>query len=489
MKKLALLSALVALGWLHLAAGAWAGSLDQDIAEAIRSSQNVPNVGVSVGVVRMENGVAKLVFAKGYGYRDRARKLPATDRTMYVAGSMSKAFTSAALTMESEAGRVDLAQPVRGYLSDFKLASAQATRDATGFDLLSHQSGLPRHDCFWYLSRLPRAELFSRLTYLGFNLSSGQGFHTYQYNNLVYMAAGTLLERVSGDRWEIYMRDRLLKPLGMNSTVLDLKSLGQADDVALGYAGEQYLPYKDVESIAPAAAVNTNVPDMAKWLALHLGHGVAPSGKRLISEQGMESMYQARVETTPGSGNYYGLGWRLDHWAKRRWIRHAGNMDGFLGVISFLPETGVGTIVLTNQNDSPVPMAVTQAVLKNYYGAQGGRPGDEVDAYAEETGPRPAAGRPPTGGEPDDGKASALDGRYANAAYGEFQISSGEVTYGALRWRMRATSDANVYGVTLDLGGRTQEFLLKFTRDSAGRPSGFGVSLEESAAPFRFEKI
>ncbi len=459
-----------------------ASALDQEIQSAIRSSQNVPNVGVSVGVVKD----GKLVFAKGYGYRDRARRLPSTEKTMYVAGSMSKAFTVAALVMESEAGHVSLSKPVRGYAGDFKLSIPQATEDATLIDLLSHQSGLPRHDCFWYISDLARGELFARLGYLGPNLDPKQTFRkAYQYNNLIFMAAGTVLERVSGARWEDYLRDRVLKPLGMSATSLDVPSLQQSQEPALGYAGEDLLPYKDVESIAPAAAVNTNVLDMAKWLQFHLDHGVASSGKRLISLDGMETMYKPRIDTVPGTGAYYAMGWRLDKWAGKRWIRHAGNMDGFLGLAGFVPDARLGTIVLTNQNDSPVPTAVTQAVMKAFLGTQA--LSEPLDLFVEENGPRAAPAR---GNEPVVvADLSSLDGRYSNPAYGEMSVAGGEVSYGAHRWKMRATSDADVVGVTLDLGGRTQEFLLKFSRDSVGKTSGFSVSFDENSTPFRFAKL
>ncbi len=471
--------------------------LDTTVQSAIQASQQVPDLGVAVAVVKD----GKVMLSKGYGLRDRAKGLPVTSKTRFVLGSMSKAFTALALVMAEEEGRVDLSAPVGKYLPDFGLESSAASAHATAIDLLSHQSGLPRHDAFWYLSDFSRQELLPRLRFLGFNKDPAIGFRkSYQYNNLGYMTSGLILEAVTGVSWEETIRKKILLPLGMTDTTVTLAEMVQGKDVAKGYWDQLVLPYKDVTDIAAAAAINSTASDMIKWLGFLLRGGTTESGHALLSPQAFKRLFKPRIETAAGSGLYYGLGWRLDKYSGSSWIRHAGNMDGFLGVISFLPEKGIGTIVLTNQNDTPVPSAVTLKILANLLG---GTKDPVAPRLAQELGDERGLVRSaPRLFAPESIASSRTPGDewigdYSSPAYGSMSVArSGAgvlgLKYQSHDWPMKLLpttfGSSATYAVLLDLGGRTQEFPLEFTKGTGSKASGFSVAFEENAVAFRFER-
>ncbi len=170
---------------------------------------NVPGVGISV----VKNG--KIILAKGYGYRDVDGKLPVTENTLFAIGSCTKAFTAIDNCILVQKGELNLDKPVINYMPTFKMYNDYVTMNMTARDLLTHRSGLPRHDLMWYGSDLSRQELFNRLRFL----EPSAGFREkFQYQNLMYMTAGILVESISKDTWENFTKQNILIPLEMNST-------------------------------------------------------------------------------------------------------------------------------------------------------------------------------------------------------------------------------------------------------------------------------
>ncbi|MGH9800472.1 MAG: serine hydrolase domain-containing protein, partial [Blastocatellia bacterium] len=170
--------------------------------EQVMKDWKVP--GLSLAIVKD----GKIVYAKGYGYRDVVKKLPVTPDTLFAIGSNSKSFTAAALGILADEGKLDWDKPVREYMPDFRLYDEYATANLRVRDLVSHQSGLPRHDLLWYGSPLSRKELFDHLRYLEPNRKLHE---KYQYNNLMFMTAGFLVERLSGQTWEEFVSKRIFQ--------------------------------------------------------------------------------------------------------------------------------------------------------------------------------------------------------------------------------------------------------------------------------------
>jgi CubicO group peptidase (beta-lactamase class C family) len=185
--------------------------------------------GVAVGIV--ERG--HLVFARGFGYRDRENHLPITPDTLFPLGSASKAFTATAIALLADEGKLSLDTPARTYLSDFSLADPVASATVTTRDLLTHKSGLPRHDLFWYQAPFSRDELYRRLRFLE---PSGPPRTRWRYNSLMFVVAGRIIEKLSGESWESFVQSRILLPLNMRRTLLSAEAMEADSNHASPYA-------------------------------------------------------------------------------------------------------------------------------------------------------------------------------------------------------------------------------------------------------------
>jgi CubicO group peptidase (beta-lactamase class C family) len=326
-------------------------ALEPKIDAFVEKFQPVPGTGVAVGIVKGR----ELVYFKGYGYRDREKKLPVTSKTTFAIGSVTKSFLATALAVLAEEEKVDFAAPVQSYLPGFKLEQEEATRSANLRDILSHQIGLPRHDFLWYFTPFSTNELFDRLGFLEMRKDPGYGFRSglLQYNNLMFMTAGLVLEKQSGIAWPDYVSHRILQPLGMSQTNFTIEALALAAEPALAYLQGTALPYKSLEEVGAAGSMNSTPEDLAKWVGLHLNRGVDPDGKAIVSTNALLKLYEKHSEAPSKDGNVslgYGLGMMLSEVAGRKVVWHGGNIDGFSAHVSFLPEEDLGLIILVNQN-------------------------------------------------------------------------------------------------------------------------------------------
>jgi CubicO group peptidase (beta-lactamase class C family) len=210
-RVLFLLAVLAVTLWLPLSAADTKGPLDgfdEFMAKAMAEFK-VPGAAVAV----VKDGT--IVLSKGYGYRDRERKLPVTGSTIFPIASITKSFTVTALGTLADEGRLDWDRPVREYLPGFRMHDEVATEQLTTRDMVTHRSGLPRHDLVWYSSGFTREQLVEKLRYLELNKPIRS---TFQYNNLMFLTAGYLGGRISGTSWEDLVRQRVLEPLGMTTT-------------------------------------------------------------------------------------------------------------------------------------------------------------------------------------------------------------------------------------------------------------------------------
>ena len=306
--------------------------------------------GLALAVVKD----GQIVYAKGYGYRDVKNGLKVTPDTLFAIGSCSKAFTAAAIGILVDDGKLEWDKPVRTYLPDFALWDEYASAHLTVRDLLTHQSGLPRHDLMWYGSPLSRQEIFERLRYL----EPSKPLHAkYQYNNLMFMTAGILIGKVSGGTWEDFVQRRLLDPLGMKSTRLSVRDLAQAADASLPYNetnGEiKAIPYRNIDAIGPAGSINSSVNEMSHWLVAQLDKGKY-NGKQVISEASLRENQTPQI-VTGGAPRYdeqfyssYAMGWGVSAYRGHHVLAHSGGIDGFISQVRLLPKDKIGLVVLTN---------------------------------------------------------------------------------------------------------------------------------------------
>jgi CubicO group peptidase (beta-lactamase class C family) len=333
--------------------------------------------GVVVAVVQDD----KVILLKGYGYRDIEKKLPVTPDTLFAIGSITKSFTVTALGMEMDEGKVDWDKPVRDYLPTFKMFDPVLTEQMMIRDLITHRSGLPRHDMVWYSSDFSREDIIRRLQYLEPNKPLRS---TFQYNNLMFMTAGYIAGLLNGKSWEDTIRDRILSPLEMNSTNFSLKDSQSSADFALPYrkgndvkAEVKRMPFDeqcpDRCAIGPAGEINSTAADMSRYVRFHLNKGKL-QGKALLSENNVIQMQtpqmvlQGRPEYPEESEASYGMGFFISQYRGHKRVEHGGNLDGFSSELAFLPNDGIGVIVLTNLDGTALPEAIAWNVFDRLLG-------------------------------------------------------------------------------------------------------------------------
>jgi len=348
--------------------------LDDFINQAMKDWK-VPGLALAV----VQDG--KVTLLKGYGYRDMERKLPVTPQTLFAIGSITKSFTVSTLGMEMDEGKVDWDKPVRDYLPTFKLYTPELTEQMTIRDLITHRSGLPRHDLVWYSSDFSRDDLLKRLQYLEPSKSLRT---TFQYNNLMFMTAGYIAGQLNGTSWEDAVTARIFKPLGMTGTNFSELDTQNSADFAQPYrkGHDQKAELKKIPfdaqcpnrcAMGPAGEINSNVSDMSKYLLFHMNHG-SVDGKQLLSANNSAQMQTPQM-AIPGAPGYaemgegsYGMGFFLSTYRGHKEVDHGGNIDGFSAELAFLPADRIGVVVLTNLDGNPLPNIVAWSVFDRLLG-------------------------------------------------------------------------------------------------------------------------
>jgi CubicO group peptidase (beta-lactamase class C family) len=329
--------------------------------------------GLAVVVVQGD----KVVLLKGYGMRDTAKQLPVTPQTLFAIGSVTKSFTVTTLGMLVDEGKLDWDKPVRNYLPGFRMYDPVATEQMTTRDLVTHRSGLPRHDFVWYTSDFTREDIImNRLPYL----ESSKPFRsTFQYNNLMVMTAGYLAGKLNGTTWEEAVQRRVLGPLGMTNTNFSVLDSQKAADFAQPYRKNweteevKLIPFYVQGAVGPAGEINSCAADLGRYLLFHMNRGKL-EGKQLLSENNSVQMQipQMVIQEAPpfaeiGTSSY-GMGLFISTYRGHKFVEHGGNIDGFSAEFAFLPQDGIGVAVLANLDGTALPEAVAYNVFDRLLG-------------------------------------------------------------------------------------------------------------------------
>ncbi len=308
--------------------------------------------GAAIAIVKD----GQVLYTKGYGIKNIQTKEPVTEKTLFGIASCSKSFTSACLAILADEGKLDWNKPVKEYMPDFQLYDEYATRTVTARELVSHRTGLPRHDLLWSGSGLNRKQLFEKLKYLP---PSKPVFAQYQYNNLMYMAAGVLIERLSGKTWEEFMKEKIVTPLNMNHTVLTYPEMLKTSDFASSYVerAAQLVEagyFSNVDAIGPAGAIKSNMVDMAHWLQLQLNNGKFEN-KVVVSEKNLRENHTPQTAVFPAEAKYpelgfatYGMGWTLNTYRGHLRRQHNGSIEGYRSQMTIFPNDKLGIFITTN---------------------------------------------------------------------------------------------------------------------------------------------
>ncbi len=338
--------------------------------DAKRADLHVP--GAALVIVKDD----KIIAIRGMGLRDVERKLPVTPRTMFAIGSSTKAFTAMTALMSVDDGRLSLLDPPRKYLPYFKLKDPDADTKITVSDLLCHRSGLERTDLAWYTGKLTSRET---IEVAGEARPSAKLGEKFQYQNVMFLAAGEVVASAQDRPWGDVVRDRIFKPLGMKDTTLSVRAMQGRKDCSRGYGYNsntkvtRLLPTRDLTVIAPAGAINSNADDMAQWLRLMLAGG-AFEGKRLVSEASFAQLLTRHMDVSGAVG--YSYGWFLRDWHGHKVVEHGGNIDGFSAEVALMPDQKLGFVLLTNLNDTPLQSLSLDIVWDDLLGTPAAVPAD-----------------------------------------------------------------------------------------------------------------
>jgi CubicO group peptidase (beta-lactamase class C family) len=332
--------------------------------------------GIAVAIVKDD----KIVLAKGYGVRELGKTMPVDERTIFAIGSSSKAFTAAALAMLVDEGKIKWDDPVTKYLPGFELYDPYAAKEMTVRDLLCHRSGLARGDLMWYGSAYSREEIMRRTRFLKPSWSFRNQFG---YQNLMYLAAGQIIPAVTGQSWDDFIKERFFKQLDMSSSSTSIKSFKTSDNIATPHAkiDEKVvtIPWRNIDNIAPAGSINSNVLEMTAWVRLQLNQGTF-TGKRLLSSGAINEMQKSHSIIPidpPWSLMFpeahflnYGLGWFLYDYRGRKVVDHGGNIDGMSALVAFIPEEKIGLVILTNLSGSDLRTALKYRIFDAFLGGE-----------------------------------------------------------------------------------------------------------------------
>ncbi|HAT46203.1 MAG TPA: serine hydrolase [Ktedonobacter sp.] len=344
----------------------------QGFADFVHSTmQNWKVPGLAIAVVKG----SEVIFSQGFGERDVEGSLKVTPQTLFPIASCTKAFTTTAMAILADEGKLDWDTPVKNYLPSFKLYDPFASEHTTPTDLVTHRSGLPRHDLMWYNSSYTRQELFDRLQYLEPN----KDFRAvWQYQNLMYMVAGYLVGQIAGQTWEDFIQQRIFDRLGMSSSVFSTTTAQQTADFSFPYKEKndevKQIPFYEGQwSIAPAGAIVSNIADMTQWLLLHVNKG-RYGETQIVSESQMTQMHAPHM-VAPVTFPFteipianYGLGWFVEPYRGYVMVEHGGNIDGFSSLVTLLPEHNIGVAVLTSLDGIPVPNILTYNICDRLLG-------------------------------------------------------------------------------------------------------------------------
>ena len=465
--------------------------------------------GFAVAVVQKN----KVIYSAGFGYRDIARKLPATTNTLYAIGSCTKAFTASLIGKLQQDGKLDIDVPVHNYLPALKFYNENMTNTITLRDMMSHVTGLPRHDMSWYFFNSTSTDsLVQRVQYLEPTYGVRQ---RWQYNNFMYAAQGDLIEKISGKSWEENIRGLFFVPLGMSRSNVNIPEMEKADNIAIGYGLKKdsilkKLPYFHIDGMAPAGAVNSSVNDMAKWLIAWINNGkyqgneIIPSWFRdqAISSQAVMSRALPQKEKPGIYFADYGFGWMLRSYKGHYQVEHGGNIDGFTASTCFFPADSIGIVVLTNQEKSSVPTIVVNLLVDRVLGFKyfdwNGNLKNDVEKAKKYTAKIQKETAATVKRNPPTHKLTDYTGNFNNPGYGTFNIyqvkdSLFAKTTAKTLWLRPANYDVfDVFENDPEDGIDTAEkatIKIQFKTNIDGDIDGLESQLEESLKPIIFSRV
>jgi CubicO group peptidase (beta-lactamase class C family) len=465
--------------------------------------------GFAVAIVEGD----KIIYAKGFGYRDYENKIPVDANTLFAIGSTSKAFTSAILGQLRKEDKLTFDDSPRKYIPELVFFKDNMNNNIIIKDLMCHRTGMSRHDASWYF--FPNASKDSLVQRLAHQEPFAGVREKWLYNNFMFLTQGVIAERITGKSWEDNIKERFFIPLSMTRSNASIGEMQTASNAAIGYDLKKEtiiskMEYYDISGMSPAGSINSSVNDMSNWLITWINKGKF-KGQELIPENYIEEAISSQMVIAAGLPDKdlpeahfsnYGYGWFLRSYKGHYRVSHGGNIDGFSADVTFFPSDKIGIIVLANQNGSAVPGLVRNTIsdymLKvnktdfiKIYNA------DKAKAKKEESEvKKKAAAEKITNTKPSH-ILQDYTGKYSNPGYGEFNIINQNdslfVNFKFKKFYLRHEHydvfepfDVTKTGIdTTDTGG---ELRFNFITNNSGEIASVKSKLDDLLGPIEFKR-
>lgn len=325
--------------------------------EKIITEWQVP--GCAIGIIK--NG--KLIYSKGFGYRDVENKLPVTPNTIFPIASNTKLFTSCAVGMLVKGNKLEYDEPIKLIIPEIEFNTPYLNNEITLRDMLCHRTGISGNDSIWYGTNFTRTEVFSKIKLLE---PKARIRTEFIYSNAMYIAIGEIIRIKINKTWEEYIKEKILTPLDMNHTVFSIEELEKTSDYAKAYKTDfikrTLAPidfYRQTKASAPAMGINSNIIDLSHWVICQLSKGTFNQKEIINSSVINETMKPLTISSNSIkdkelSYELYGMGRTLRTYKNHLMSEHGGAINGFRSQITLFPDYSLGIIILTNSADHKI---------------------------------------------------------------------------------------------------------------------------------------
>ena len=405
------------------------GTFEAFIIDAL-AAFGVPGAAVAI----VQGG--QVVYAQGFGLADKGGSRPVTPDTLMMIGSVTKSFTTMLMASLVDDDLLAWDEPVVQILPSFAVADPTVSPQVTMRHLVCACSGVPRrdHELDFNADDLTAEDVIASVATFPLEGSLGE---TYQYSNQMVAVGGYVAGLAAGgsadDLGAAYaaaLRERVLRPIGMNRATLDPGAVAADPDHALPHGATlegvfETMPLATEARealIAPSSGLWASANEMALYLLTALGRGLGPDGGRVVSAENLEATWQPQVDVA--ADLTYALGWYVEQWQGVRMVRHGGNTRGFTSEVAFLPDADLGVVVLTNaQRANELTGAIRQRLFEIVYD-QPSRVEPALALALEEAKQERARVEAQLGDPIDPAMARALTGSYSNPALGTVIVDS-----------------------------------------------------------------
>ena len=310
--------------------------------------------GMSVAIVKNN----EIIFTKGYGVREIGTNKKVDTKTIFVCASTTKAMTAVCMGILADEGKINWSDPVIKYLPDFKLYDPYVTRELTIQDLFLHNSGVGNTDYLWGDNTLSSDEILAKMQLVKPSYSFRSSFI---YQNIFYLVAGKVIEKVSGKPWHIFIKENIFDPLGMRHTkalLSDVKDENQAMPHFLINNKPTRVEMGTADAIAPAGSVNSCADDIALWMQCMIDSSKYKN-RRLVKPATWQYLLQPKT-IVPADGFYptqsitkpvfttYAMGWFQQDYKGHKLNFHTGSLAGVVAIHAQIPERKFGIYIFEN---------------------------------------------------------------------------------------------------------------------------------------------